>query len=335
MQFHDYTTAWQINRPGLPRDTSATKFYREARRMVRDNVLACQFDAEAIWIAERRPYYSVWPSIIPSLLRLHLDLDAGLIRLPLPQLLVRFAVGHEPEIEGQEVRQILAGMGPATNGVNGLSLLVDFGDKADDGTSTNAYIGLPLLVGQSLEHCLSPEYHDMRCAQPAVTRKLSLVGCVRLVCTLCLLANDPDLIEPEPLADDQQKYDDNPDQRLIDKALHRGKRGWRVGARLQADPHYRRPHVALRWTGEGRKIPRIVPVKGSIVHRRRMAEMPTGYMDDERCKLCGQQFATAGQDTCAACEERMNKAIVRPTSSVQRFGFDRHRSGHGRGKIGS
>ena len=37
----------------------------------------------------RRPYYNVWPAIVPMLTRLNLDLDSELIQLPLPALSVR------------------------------------------------------------------------------------------------------------------------------------------------------------------------------------------------------------------------------------------------------
>jgi hypothetical protein len=40
------------------------------------------------------------------------------------------------------------------------------------------------------------------------------------------------------------------------------------------------PHFGLRWTGEGRKIPKIVPIKGSVINKKLVAEVPTGYEDD-------------------------------------------------------
>ena len=47
------------------------------------------------------------------------------------------------------------------------------------------------------------------------------------------------------------------------------------------------PHVraaspaALYWTGEGRKVPKIRFRRGSIVHRKKFASMPTGFLDEE------------------------------------------------------
>ena len=45
---------------------------------------------ERDWEKARRPYYNLWPSIIPMLTRLNLDLDSDLIQLPLPALCIRF-----------------------------------------------------------------------------------------------------------------------------------------------------------------------------------------------------------------------------------------------------
>ena len=45
---------------------------------------------EGDWEKARRPYYNMWPSIIPMLPRLNLDLDSDMIQLPLPALCIRF-----------------------------------------------------------------------------------------------------------------------------------------------------------------------------------------------------------------------------------------------------
>ena len=42
-------------------------------------------------------------------------------------------------------------------------------------------------------------------------------------------------------------------------------------------PHYRRPHMALVWTGHGRAMPKIVPRRGSVVHREAVEKLPSGF----------------------------------------------------------
>jgi hypothetical protein len=104
-----------------------------------------------------------------------------------------------------------------------------------------------------------------------------MVRCLKLCCTLCLLDDDPSVISPDVLADDRAKYEATGDQKYLEKAHRRGKVGWDVGRYIERIPHYRRPHMTLVWTGPGRKIPKIVLRKGSIVHRNIVEKIPTGF----------------------------------------------------------
>ena len=61
------------------------------------------------------------------------------------------------------------------------------------------------------------------------------------------------------------------------KAHRRGKVGWDVGRQVEVMPHYRRPHLMLAWTGPGRAVPKIVPRRGSIVHRSAVEKVPSGF----------------------------------------------------------
>ncbi len=63
----------------------------------------------------------------------------------------------------------------------------------------------------------------------------------------------------------------------LDKAHRRGKVGWDVGRQVEVMPHYRRPHLMLAWTGPGRAVPKIVPRRGSIVHRSAVEKVPSGF----------------------------------------------------------
>lgn len=72
----------------------------------------------------------------------------------------------------------------------------------------------------------------------------------------CLLENDPSIISPDVLADDRAKFDQGGEQRYVDKAHRRGKVGWDVGRHIEVIPHYRRPHMALVWTGRRREVSR-------------------------------------------------------------------------------
>ncbi len=79
MLFHSYTTIRDWTRRVTPEDRSANdidQFYRQtiadAHQMPSGQFLA-QMLNERDWEQNRRPYYYLWPSIVPMLTRLNLD----------------------------------------------------------------------------------------------------------------------------------------------------------------------------------------------------------------------------------------------------------------------
>ena len=94
-----------------------------------------QLNTERDWEQARKPYYSVWPSIVPVLTRLDLDLDSALIQLPLPALCIRLPKQHNPmtfdwQDQPFEIRCMLLS---EINGGRGLSILIDVGETMDNG----------------------------------------------------------------------------------------------------------------------------------------------------------------------------------------------------------
>lgn len=253
-----------------------------------------RLSTERRWTAAKRPYYSVYPFVADSLVRLPLDIDGGLIRLPLKDLLVRFAHGHELDALGDGtrlVRSLLVSRASTTQG-EGLVLMVDFGESYKD-WPIQSYMSFALAAGQTVEESLRQiNYREQRAE--ARESEDALTTCVRLACTICLLGDDPSMVTPDVLDSDRRRYEETHDPALISRAIGRGKRGWLIGAKLECDPHYRRPHLGLRWTGHGRTVPRIVPIKGAIVHRQKLVALPQGRIDDEQSQAVrrlGQQAA--------------------------------------------
>ena len=109
-----------------------------------------------------------------------------------------------------------------------------------------------------------------------------LTSIVKLVCSCCLLAADeePGIIEPEVLKRHEEKWAKTKDLKYAEKARKRGKFGWSIGKHLQVSPHYRSAHWAIRWTGPGRKIPKLRPIKGAWIHKSKVKELPTGFEDE-------------------------------------------------------
>ena len=97
----------------------------------------------------------------------------------------------------------------------------------------------------------------------------------RIALGVMMLAADPDYIKPVLLKADEGKT--TPIEERIARAKNRGVYGFTIGEEIERCPHFRRPHFAIRWTGKGSEIPKLVPVKGAIVGKKEMTTVPTGF----------------------------------------------------------
>ena len=288
MDFHTYTTMRDWTRRVDPEDRPAQDIDQFYRRAILDaqKMGSGQFFGQMLnerdWEKARRPYYNMWPSIIPMLTRLNLDLDSDLIQLPLPALCIRFpkdAAKNSLKFEwkGEEYRVRCIMLGEINEGT-GLSVLVDIGEVMPMGVPIYTYRNFPRKPGLTVEQSIAGLGTVGLFADIGVQVPDSFVmDCIRLCCSLCLLENDPSIISPDVLADDRAKYEVSGDQRFVEKAHRRGKVGWDVGRHVEMIPHYRRPHMTLVWTGAGRAVPKIVPRRGSIVHREAVEKLPSGF----------------------------------------------------------
>jgi hypothetical protein len=289
MDFHNYTTMRDWTRRASPEDRFANDIDQFYKQTLTDSVGmgSAQFYNQMLnerdWEKAQRPYYNLWPSIVPMLTRLNLDLDSDLIRLPLPALRIRFPrdptknpLKFDWKGDGVTVRCIMLG---EINRGTGISVLIDIGELMSEiGVPVYTYRNFPRRPGLTVEQSLASLGTKGLFADIGVQVPDSLVmDCVRLCCSLCLLENDPSIISPDVLADDRAKFEASGDQKFVDKAHRRGKVGWDVGKHIEVIPHYRRPHMALVWTGHGRAVPRVVPRRGSVVHREVVEKLPSGF----------------------------------------------------------
>lgn len=298
MKFYERETLFQTFRRRNAKINQLEDFYSsqiKIHEQAGDRAGAQQCEVEFHWSMARRPYYSVWPAIVPMLTSLNMNVTSSLIKLPLSELLVRLPVDNNPLTFVQNgckysIRSILAARRPVFGAADrpdttpGLSIWIDFGEQYhEQSIPIFTYLTMRLVEDLTLEQALDFEHfppdesYTVGIPFPVQLRK----ECVRLVCTLGLIADDPELIRPEVLSDDRSKFDRTGDRKFVEKAIRRGKYGWAVGESIEQCPHYRRPHLAWRWTGAGGLVPKIVPVKGAIVNRKKVGEVPTGYLDDE------------------------------------------------------
>jgi hypothetical protein len=288
MDFHNYTTMRDWTRRSMPSDRFANdpdQFYQQVMAdaiKARSSQFLAQMLNERDWERNKKPYYNVWPSIVPMLTRLNLDLGSSLIQLPLPALCIRLPKDQNKnplkfDWKGKEVpiRCLLIG---EINDGGGISVLIDIGELMPEiGFPIYTYRNFRRQDGLTVEAALRELKKDWSAEMGIAIPEPIINDCVRLCCSLCLLENDPSIISPDVLNDDREKFERTNDGKYIEKAHCRGKVGWDVGRHIEIIPHFRRPHMTLVWTGRDRAVPKIVPRKGSIVHREVVEKLPSGF----------------------------------------------------------
>lgn len=290
MKFHEYRTAYQDRvRNGYPKDTTPFDFYVELSRIcarmraagkeAAAGILMMTVVTEGLWYAHGSYYYKVWPGVADALFRVRLDRPGPDYRLENGvALMVRFAVGREPLVgeEGARAKSALVAVEDSK-----LMVMVEF----DAPGREEPYKGLMVRLNdptQTLEDAMAGA--GRRLAMDPEDLKGSTVSeadVVRLGLAVMLMRRDPTFVSPDQWDHRAAFYADAVLKERVERAEARGVRGFRVGEQYEAVPHLRRPHLGLRWTGEGRKVPKIVPVKGAVVHRQKLTQVPTGHYDRE------------------------------------------------------
>lgn len=286
MNFYDYPDTFPLFSklvPGVTRDA----MYRFLSKLqqdhpdARDPIGFAHMEWERNWHTARRPFYRVWPKIIPMLTKLdvskvpsracqlHGDLKYLFVQLPHGNMLC-----GDRDLQGAFIGEARTSAGPGT--IIG----------ALDGKTTEAFGNqVPLIDMWLFEHSddkLVDVLDRLKLAAELKTTLSTRDIVTSLLTTLCLLQDDPEVITPVLLAKDANRVDLTPEDiaRLAAKARKRGRYGFDIGRSIEVMPHYRRPHPALMWTGTGRKIPKVVFRKGALVHRSKINSVPTGFMDN-------------------------------------------------------
>lgn len=278
MNFYEYpdSVAQVTKRLGVTRE-NVYAFLRSHWAKVND-IGAAHMLWEEQWINARRPFYRVWPSVLPLLVKLDVaKVPASACKLPegINALWVMLPAGNRlagsHDLIGLFIGSIPSSKGPGT-------VVGTFDGKVDHAFGVDVPL-VDIWFFEQSEDNLQQVLDNLRLAAPLDAGDYR-DRAIALATTLCLLADNQELISPVLLArDDKPGLSPADIGRLTAKAHRRGRIGWDVGKHLEVIPHYRRPHPALVWTGQGRKIPKVVLRSGSLVHRSKLSEIPTGYLE--------------------------------------------------------
>jgi hypothetical protein len=138
MKFNEWVTAYSAFKKlaGAPPFKHWQDFYAHALTVATAEgrqVAINQFKTESNWLKSDRCYYSVWPKIIPMLIRLNLKkIDASWMKLPLPELCIRLPERDNPlsfDFQGTEhhIRCMLLSEA-SVNKTRGVCLWLDIGE---------------------------------------------------------------------------------------------------------------------------------------------------------------------------------------------------------------
>ena len=251
-------------------------------QMVFQNTYA-QIQAEADWIFDRRPYYNIWPSVIRPFTNVDLGkVKCSDIQLPLKRLMIRFPIEHE--LDGARSIFVVETVSMDKT-ARGLMCCINDGSTypAPDMLYMPVHTinSMTFVEDQTIADRLQYGRDNPYCDDEINNKMVD--SCLKLVCAICLLGDNPDLIEQVPIDADRVQWEKTHDIKLIEQADRRGKREWDVGRHIDVAPGYRNPHFAIRWMGRNQveKKPVLRPVKGCLVRRRQIEDVPTGWLDDD------------------------------------------------------
>lgn len=300
MKFHDYADNYAIMRkhglsPLLGIETRDDMYQKVLNDLPDDPIAIRQVVFDKAWNKMGRPYYDVYPSIIPMLTSLNLNFPGTAIKPPngLNHLLLRLPEQeHSLCMDGLTVRVIFMSFQKCNREPGkpmpepGIAIGLDVGEMIQNLLPVYTMRIFPLDERSVEETIFALDAHKSTFHGIRVPDEL-ILNAVRLALTVCLIDDNPEFLERQVLNKDESRLaaaDEIGKQKLFDRAKRRGKYGFSLGKSIEVIPHARRPHPCLVWTGKGREIPKIVMRKGSFIHRSRIEQIPTGYEinDDEQ-----------------------------------------------------
>lgn len=299
MKFHDYVDSFAFaRRLGFKGDYH--EYFEDALRRAfsrNSNDDYNQLITERLWVKLDRPYYNVFPKIVPHLLKVdEFKVPVESVKLPLQALVFRFSencpdLSFQFKGETYYLKTVLVGRFPQANSKGetvgeSLTIWIDIGEE-ENGNTVYTFQSMPIRAGESVGQVMQDLPRMPPDGKSVEVPDEFHIKVIRLVCSISMISTDIEdaLIFPDVLNADKGKLDKASKQdveRFHDKAKRRGKFGWNVGEQLSVSPHIRAGCLlAVYWTGPGRTTKTLRPRKGCVVHRKLVKTLPTGFDPEE------------------------------------------------------
>lgn len=240
-----------------------------------------QLATDVQWHKDGRPYYKVFPALIPMLANTKLAVPGKYLKAPQPTFAIRLPEGHQDPmftVEGRELKSIVVSESSKDEilAIRGeveqekmFIIWIDFGET---------FSGMPYYLFQvmkfneddtiesALERQQTPEKTDTSTTSIGLNVPTEIINnCIKLVVSICFLATGADrIIEPDVLSKDLQKYleakknskrkspeeSDESVDKFQSRAKKRGKNGWTIGREITIP----RNRDGSESDGEGRQL---------------------------------------------------------------------------------
>jgi hypothetical protein len=300
IKWNDYLTEWLRCSYELGKKCpfkTFEEFYKRLFGAARNQEESAQIKTELGWLRAGKPYYHVYPGILKPFLKMDVDkVDCGCLKMPINPLLIQVPANNLYD-GGVELRNIVLSECDILSGGIGIYALIEYGKigltlqdlakpKIQPNSLMQCQLVTPFQSGTMLGEFTRDAFSKISIASlnsgvHPLSQKL-FDAAIKIIAVCLLLENDPQIISPDVLSADQEKFKLTLDPKYIEKAKRRGKFGWVIGRDIEVSPHIRAPSpFALYWTGKGRTIPIIRYRAGCVVHRELVDKIPTGF-DPER-----------------------------------------------------
>ncbi|HVC98191.1 MAG TPA: hypothetical protein VND64_31260 [Pirellulales bacterium] len=279
MEFYEYRSFYETSRKSSERlgveqfyERIATILQRQMGTVEQRRVVSFLGNAELAWHRAGRPYYKLWPGVIPLFSDVSVDIPVDYLRLPFTSFVLRFPKGDNPLRlpDSREIQTIFVHDELLGGGLRQIGLEIGIGGEGE------GFLPLHLACepGLSIEQAFQVIPGDKEAPVPNELRE----QCLRIVVSVCFIATGAatKLIQPDVFSDDLRRYleatekDPPLAEKLVAKARRKGRLGWNIG-RYEARAFFR-PSAAAHGAGS--------TTRGPLMHQHQRSAhfrlLPTG-----------------------------------------------------------